>query len=339
MNMSNNRVLTMARAGREAVKWEMENDKNVFMLGEDVYKFGGVFGTADGLGEIFGADRILDTPISETGFIGLATGAAIAGMKPIVELAFADFIGVCYSAIVNLAAKHHYLSNGEFKVPMVLMLGSGGGYNNGGQHSQAMHACLAHMPGMKVVAPSNAYDAKGFMHAAVQSDDFVVYMGQKRTSGVGFFGSPIPDSMSEIPDEPYTLEFGVARTVKEGTDVTVVAISWAVHQAMDAARELEKEGISVEVIDPRTLVPLDRDSIIKSVKKTGRLVVADEDYQSYGFTSEVIASVIETEPNVFKSAPVRVANPDTVIPYSRPMEQAVLPTSARIKQAILDVMK
>jgi pyruvate/2-oxoglutarate/acetoin dehydrogenase E1 component len=336
--MSNTRKLTMARAGREAVMWEMQHDERVFMLGEDVFKFGGVFGTADGLGEMFGSDRILDTPISETGFIGLATGAAIAGMRPIVELAFVDFIGVCFNAIVNLAAKHHYLSNGQVKVPMVLMVGSGGGYNNGGQHSQALHACLAHMPGMKVVAPSNAYDAKGFMHAAVRSDDFVVYIGHKRTSGVGFFGKPIPGSMSDIPDEPYTLPFGEARVVKEGSDVTIVAISWAVHQAMEAAELMEKEGVSVEVIDPRTLVPLDRDSILKSVEKTGRLIVADEDYQSFGFTSEVIASVVERNPSALKVAPIRVANPDVTIPYSRPMEQRILPTTARIVEAIRKVM-
>ncbi|MCL2915491.1 alpha-ketoacid dehydrogenase subunit beta [Shewanella corallii] len=336
--MTSSRTLTMARAGREAVMWEMEQDPRVFMLGEDVYKFGGVFGTADGLGEMFGADRILDTPISETGFIGLATGAAIAGMRPIVELAFIDFIGVCYNAIVNLAAKHHYLSNGQVKVPMVLMLGSGGGYNNGGQHSQALHACLAHMPGMKVVAPSNAYDAKGFMHAAIRSDDFVVYIGHKKLSGVGFFGKPIPGTMSEIPSEPYTLPFGEAKVVREGIDATIVAISWTVHQALDAAEKLAHEGIDVEVIDPRTLVPLDRESILKSVAKTGHLIVADEDYQSYGFTAEVIASVAELDPTVLKSAPVRVANPDVTIPYSRPMEQHILPTSQRIQEAVRRVL-
>jgi pyruvate dehydrogenase E1 component beta subunit len=324
----------MARAGREAVMWEMENDPSVFMLGEDVFKFGGVFGTADGLGEKFGPDRILDTPISETGFIGLATGAAIAGMRPIVELAFIDFIGVCFNAIANLAAKHHYLSNGQVKVPMVLMLGSGGGYNNGGQHSQALHATLAHMPGMKVVAPSNAYDAKGLMHAAIRSDDFVVYIGQKKTAGVGFLGTPIKTSMSEIPNEPYEIPFGEARIVREGNDVTIVAISWAVHQAIAAAEALAQEGVNAEVIDPRTLVPLDRDAIIKSVQKTGRLVVADEDYQSFGFTSEVIASVVERAPDILKAPPIRVANPDVTIPFSRPMEQAVLPTTARIIDAV-----
>ena len=329
--MSSERTLTVARAGREAVMWEMQNDPSVFMLGEDVFAFGGVFGTADGLGEMFGPDRILDTPISETGFIGLATGAAMAGMRPIVELAFVDFIGVCYNAIVNLAAKHYYLSNGQVKVPMVLMLGSGGGYNNGAQHSQSLLASLAHMPGSVVVTPSNAYDAKGLMHSAIRSDDFVIYSGQKKVAGVGMLGTPIKTSMSVVPDEPYTIPFGVANIIQEGTDLTMVGVSWTVHQCIEAAERLQSEhNVSVEIIDPRTVVPLDRDAIFDSVKKTGKLLVADEDYQSFGFTGEVIASVVERDPSVLSCAPVRVANPDLNIPYSRPMELRVLPTADRI---------
>jgi pyruvate dehydrogenase E1 component beta subunit len=332
--MSNERILTVARAGREAVMWEMQNDPSVFMLGEDVYAFGGVFGTADGLGEMFGPERILDTPISETGFIGLATGAASAGMRPIVELAFIDFIGVCFNAIANLAAKHHYLSNGQMKIPMVLMLGAGGGYNNGAQHSQNLLATLAHMPGMVIATPSNAYDAKGLMHAAIRSDDFVVYVGQKRTAGIGLLGSPIKTSMAAVPDEPYEIPFGEARIVREGTDITFVGVGWTVHQCLEAADILESEdGVSVEIIDPRTIVPLDREAFLTSVRKTGRLLVADEDYQSYGFTAEVITSVVERDPSALQAAPVRVANPDTNIPFSRPMEQRILPTSKRIVEA------
>ena len=336
---SNDRILSVARAGREAVMWEMKNDPSVFMLGEDVYAFGGVFGTADGLGEMFGPERILDTPISETGFIGLATGAATAGMRPIVELAFIDFIGVCFNAIVNLAAKHYYLSNGQMKVPMVLMLGAGGGYNNGAQHSQNLLATLAHMPGMIIATPSNAYDAKGLMHASIRSDNFVVYIAQKKTAGIGLLGSPIKTSMAAVPDEPYTIEFGKANIVQEGSDITFVGVGWTVHQCLDAAAQLQEEdGVSVEVIDPRTIVPLDRDAIFESVKKTGRLLVADEDYQSYGFTAEVLASIAERDPTVMKVPPVRVANPDVNIPYSRPMEQRILPTSSRIVAAAREML-
>ena len=337
--MSNERKLTVARAGREALMWEMQQDESIFMIGEDVLKFGGVFGTADGFGEMFGADRIIDTPISETGFMGLATGAAMAGMRPVVELAFIDFIGVCYNSIVNLAAKHYAMSNGQVKIPMVLMVGTGGGYNNGAQHSQALHACLAHMPGMIIVAPSNAYDAKGLMHSAVRSDNFVVYMGQKRTAGIGFLGTPIPTSIAAVPEEPYAIPFGVAKIAREGKDITLVGLSWTVHQCLQAADILEKEdGISAEVIDPRTLVPLDREAILKSVQKTGKLVVADEDYQSFSFTAEVIASVVERDPTALKAAPIRVANPDINIPFSRPLEQAILPTAARIVAAARTVL-
>ena len=337
--MSSERILTVARAGREAVMWEMKNDPSVFMLGEDVFTFGGVFGTADGLGEMFGPERILDTPISETGFIGLATGAAMAGMRPIVELAFIDFIGVCFNAIANLAAKHQYLSNGQVKIPMVLMLGAGGGYNNGAQHSQYLLSTLAHMPGMIIVAPSNAYDAKGLMHSAIRSDDFVVYAGQKKVAGIGLLGSPIKTSMAAVPDEPYTIPFGEARVVQEGTDITFVGVSWTVHQCIQAAERLQKQyGLSVEIIDPRTIVPLDREAIFKSVSKTGRLLVADEDYQDFGFTGEVIAGVVERDPTILKSPPVRVANPNVNIPFSRPMEQRVLPTADRIFDATVALL-
>lgn len=332
--MANERNLTVARAGREALMWEMERDDSIIMMGEDVLKFGGVFGTADGFGDKFGADRIIDTPISETGFVGLATGAAVAGMRPVVELAFVDFIGVCYSAIINLAAKHYAMSNGQVKVPMTLMLGTGGCYNNGAQHSQSLHASLAHIPGMIIVAPSNAHDAKGLMASCVRSDNFTVWMAQKVTSGVGFFGSPIPTSVAAVPEEQYTIPFGEARIAKEGSDITMVGLSWTVHNCLEAAAILEKEdGVKAEVIDPRTLVPLDREAIIKSVRKTGKLLVADEDYQNCSFTSEVLAIIAEEDPTMLKAPAVRVANPDITIPYSRPLELEILPTTKRIVEA------
>ncbi|MCK9506659.1 MAG: alpha-ketoacid dehydrogenase subunit beta [Porticoccaceae bacterium] len=330
---ASSRVMTCARAQREALEWEMTHDKSVFMLGEDVYGMGGVFGTADGLGAKFGKERILDTPISETGFIGMAAGAAIAGMRPVIELAYVDFIGVCYNAIVNYAAKTRYMSGGQLNVPMVLLTGTGGGYNNAAQHSQCLHATLAHMPGVKVVCPTNAYDAKGMMHQAIRDDDFVVYLMHKGAAGVGWMGPTVKTTLAEVPQNDYTVPFGKVKVYREGTDVTIVGVGLSVHHALEAAEELAKEGISAEVVDLRSLVPLDRDGIMESVSKTGRLIVADEDYMSYGVSGEVIASVVERDPTVLKAPPSRVCVPDVPIPYSRALENYVLPLTGRIADA------
>jgi acetoin:2,6-dichlorophenolindophenol oxidoreductase subunit beta len=327
------RILTCARAQREAVEWEMTHDDRVFMLGEDVFDMGGVFGTCDGFGAKFGPERILNTPISETGFIGMATGAAMEGMRPIIELAYIDFIGVCYNALVNFAAKTHYMSGGQMKVPMVLLTGTGGGYNNAAQHSQCMHATLAHMPGIKVVCPTNAYDAKGMMHSAIRDDNFVVFLVHKAAAGVGWMGPTLKSTLAEVPSNDYTVPFGKVKVYREGRDVSLVGVGLAVHSALAAADELAKEGISAEVVDLRSLVPLDRDGIMNSVSKTGRLVVVDEDYQSYGVSGEVIASVVERDPTVLKAPARRVCVPDVPIPYSRAMENHIMPHSGRIADA------
>jgi len=332
------RRLTIGRALREAVQYEMTNNESVFMMGQDIFSFGGVFGVAEGLGEKFGPQRIVDTPISETGVIGAAAGAAMAGMRPIVEMAYVDFIGVCFNAIANYAAKTHYMSGGQFKVPMVLLASTGGGYSNAAQHSQTLHGTLAHMPGMKVVCPSNAYDAKGMMHTALRGDDFVVYLANIQTIGMMMLGKPLPGTIVDVPKEAYEVPFGKAAVLREGTDVTLVGTASAVHDSLKAAEELEKEhGISAEVIDLRSFVPLDRETIFNSVQKTGHLVVSDEDYHSYGVTGEIVASVAEMDPTVFKKPPQRVAFPDVPSPFSRPMEQFCLPSAARIKQAVLDI--
>lgn len=335
---ASNRILTMARAQREAVEWEMAHNENVFMIGEDVYSMGGVFGTADGLGARFGAERIINTPISETGFIGLATGAAMAGMHPIVELAYVDFIGVCYNQIVNFAAKSHYMSGGQVKVPMVLLTGTGGGYNNAAQHSQCLHATLAHMPGIKVVYPSNAYDAKGMMHSALRDDNFVVFLVHKGTAGLGWVGPIVKTALSEVPVEDYTVPFGKVAVTREGADVSIVTLGMGVHQALMAAETLAGEGVSVEVVDLRSLVPLDREGIIRSVRKTGRLVVVDEDYQSFGVSGEVIATVVEKDPRMLHSPPVRVCMPDIPLPFSRVLENHVLPLAGRIVDGVRAAM-
>ncbi|MFQ5773356.1 MAG: alpha-ketoacid dehydrogenase subunit beta [Kiloniellaceae bacterium] len=331
--MSSNRVLTISRAMSEAIAQEMRSDPNVFVMGEDVGPYGGIFGSTTGLHEEFGPERVRDTPISETAFIGAAVGAAMSGMRPVAELMFVDFFGVCMDAIYNLAAKNTYFAGGDWTVPMVIMTAVGGGYNDAGQHSQTLFATFAHMPGLKVVVPSNAYDAKGFMTAAIRDDNPVLYMFHKGLQGLGWMTSP-DGAATVVPEEAYTLPFGEAAVIREGKDATVVALGLMVHRALEAAAGLEKDGIDAEVIDLRTLVPLDRDTVVRSVEKTGRLVVVDEDYVSYGVTAEVIASVVERDPAALKAAPRRVAFPDIPIPYSRPMEQFALPNADRIAEAV-----
>jgi pyruvate dehydrogenase E1 component beta subunit len=331
-NQQSNRVLTVSRAMSEAIAQEMRADPRVFVMGEDIGTYGGIFGATAGLLDEFGEKRVRDTPISETAFIGAGVGAAMAGMRPIVELMFVDFFGVCMDAIYNLAAKNTYFSGGHCKVPMVIMTATGGGYSDAGQHSQTLHATFAHMPGLKVVAPSNAYDAKGLMISAIRDDNPVLYMFHKGLQGLAWMAWP-ETAANVVPDDTYTIPFGQAKIVRPGKDVTIVAISMMVHRAIEAAEALAKDGVDAEVIDLRTLVPLDRQAVIKSVAKTGRLIVVDEDYSSYGLTAEIITSVVEHDPGVLKAKPQRIAYPDIPIPYSRPMEQWALPNADKIRSA------
>jgi pyruvate/2-oxoglutarate/acetoin dehydrogenase E1 component len=332
------RTLTMARAGREAVIAEMRKDPNMFVIGEDIAKLGGVFGTTVGMADEFGAARVIDTPISETGFIGIATGAAMAGMRPIVEIAFVDFIGVCFNQIFNFAAKTHYMSGGRFKVPMTMMIGYGGGYNDAAQHSQCLLATLAHVPGIKIATPADAYDAKGLMHTCLRDDNLTLWMVHKAIWGLGWLGTALKTAQCVVPEEEYAIPFGQARIWREGTDVTLVGYGITVHHSLQAAEKLATEGISAEVLDLRTLVPLDRDAIFKSVAKTGRLVVVDEDYMNCGITAEVLAVVAERDPGVLKARAVRIANPDVPIPFSRPMENFCLPDAQKIVSAVREVL-
>ena len=330
---SSERTLTISRAMSEAIAQEMRTDPNVFVMGEDVGVYGGIFGSTAGLYDEFGAQRVIDTPISETGFLGAAVGAAMSGMRPIAELMFVDFFGVCMDPIYNMAAKNIYFSGGGFRMPLVITTAVGGGYSDAGQHSQTLYATFAHMPGLKVVVPSTAYDAKGLMTAAIRDDNPVFYMFHKGMQGLGWMAS-VAGAATEVPEEPYELPFGEAAIRREGKDVTIVAIGLMVHRALEAAQALEANGVDAEVIDLRTLVPLDRDTVYNSVKKTGRLVVADEDYTSYGVTAEVIASVVERDIGILKSTPKRVAYPDIQVPYSRPMEQFALPNADKIAVAV-----
>lgn len=319
------RRLTMAQAISEATAQEMARDPRVFVMGEDVGKYGGIFSATTGLLEQFGPERVMDTPISETGFMGAALGAAAEGLRPISELMFVDFFGVCFDQIYNHIAKNHYMSGGACKVPLVITTGIGGGYNDAAQHSQCLYSIFAHVPGLKVVVPSNAYDAKGLMTSAIRDDNPVVFLYHKGIMGLSWM-SYFEGSTNEVPEAQYTIPFGQARVVREGRDLTIVTLSQMVQKSVLAADQLAAEGISAEVLDLRTLVPLDRAAVLASVAKTGRLLIADEDYLSYGLSGEIAALVAENLDTLRLKAPVRrLAVPDVPIPFSRPLEQFAIP--------------
>jgi acetoin:2,6-dichlorophenolindophenol oxidoreductase subunit beta len=331
------RRVTTAKAISEAIAQEMRVNPEVFVMGEDVGPYGGIFGSTGGLFDEFGATRIIDTPISETGFIGAGIGAAVEGMRPVVELMFVDFFGVCMDQIYNHMAKIHYESGGNVKVPLVLMMATGGGYSDAAQHSQCLWGTFAHMPGLKVVAPSNPYDAKGLMTSAIRDDNPVLYMFHKGVMGLPWMAKN-PRSIGAVPEEPYTVPIGKAAVAHEGSDVTVVSISMSVQHCLDVAEELEG-STSVEVIDLRTVAPLDRAAILESVSKTGRLVVVDEDYRSFGLSGEVVATITDEDPRLLKAPVQRVAYPDVPVPYSRVLEYEALPTRDKIRAAIANVTK
>ena len=334
---STNRRLNTSKAMVEAIAQEMERDESIVYLGEDVGAYGGIFSSTTGLLERFGKDRIIDTPISETAFIGLGIGAATEGMRPIVELMFADFMGVCLDQIYNHMAKIHYFSGGNVKVPMVLTTAVGGGYSDGGQHSQCLWGTFAHLPGMKVVVPSSPADAKGLMTAAIRDDSPVVYMFHKGIMGLPWMAKN-RRAIDVVPEGEHVVPIGKANVVRAGTDVTVVTLSLSVHHALDVAEKLEPEGISAEVLDLRSLVPLDREAILESVARTGRLVVVDEDYLSFGLSGEVSATITDRDPTLLKAPVQRVAMPDIPIPYAHDLEYAVLPRQDRIEAAVRKVL-
>lgn len=335
----NMRRLTMAQAVSEAISLEMERDERVFVMGEDVGKYGGVFSATSGLLDRYGADRVMETPISETAFMGAALGAAASGMRPIAELMFIDFFGVCFDQIYNHMAKNCYMSGGGAPVPLVVTTAIGGGYNDAAQHSQCVYSTFAHMPGMKVVVPSNAYDAKGLMIEAIRDDNPVIFCFHKGIMGLSWM-SYFEGSTNEVPEGIYTIPFGKAKVVREGCDVTIVAVSQIVQKSLLAAEKLQEQGIDAEVIDLRTIVPLDRQAILQSVDKTGRLLIVDEDYQSFGLASEIASLVAENLHNLRLRAPVRrLAVPDVPIPFSRPLEQFVIPQVDDIAKAAAELFE
>lgn len=329
------RELTMSRAMVESIAHEMRENEEVFYMGEDVADYGGIFDSTQGLLDEFGRDRIMDVPISETAYLGAAVGAAQEGMRPIAELMFADFFGVAMDQIYNQLAKNTYMSGGNVNVPLVLTAAVGGTYNDAAQHSQTLYGTFAHVPGLKLVVPSTAYDAKGLMHNAIRDDDPVMYLFHKRLMGIGWM--PAPDGpKTPVPETDYTIPFGSADVKREGADVTVVTLGLHVHRALDAAESLAAEGIDAEVVDLRSLVPLDTETVLESVRKTGRLVVVDEDYRSFGVTGEVVARVADRDLDAL-DAVERVAVPDVPIPYARPMENEVIPDADDIEARVRSV--
>ncbi len=320
--------MTFRDALREALFEELRRDKTVFLLGEDVGRYWqGAFKVTKGLAEEFGDERVRDTPISESAIIGTAVGAAITGMRPVAEIMFGDLTTLAMDQIANQAAKIHYMFGGQAKVPLVIRTPFGGGVNIAAHHSQSLEAWFMHVPGLFVAVPSMPYDAKGLLKTAIRGDNPVVFCEHKLLYSVE----------GGIPEEDYTIPFGVGDVKREGKDVTIVATMFMVHKALEAAKTLQKEGINVEIVDPRTLVPLDHETIINSLKKTGRLVIASEDCRTAGVTAEIAALVAEKAIDYLDAPIKRVAEPDTPIPFSPPLEKHVIPSKDSIIKAVKEI--
>lgn len=320
------RTITVKDALQEAIIEEMDRDEKVFVMGEDIAEHGGIYGVTQGLLDKYGKERIRNTPISESALIGSALGAAITGMRPIAELMYIDFTAVAMDQIVNQAAKIRYMFGGKVDVPLVIRTQGGGGRGSAAQHSQSLEAWFMHVPGLKVVMPSTPYDAKGLLKTAIRDDNPVMFIEHKMA--YSFKG--------EVPEEEYTIPFGQADIKREGSDVTLIANSFLLPRALEAAERMEKEeGISTEIIDPLTLVPFDEETIIKSVSKTGRLVVTHEAVKRGGFGAEIAAKIYESDAFYYLDAPLqRVAGLETPTPYSAKLENFAMPDADKIAEAI-----
>jgi len=321
--------MTYRDALKAGLREEMLRDERVFLLGEDIgLNWGGAFKVTKGLAEEFGEERVRDTPISENTIAGAAVGAAITGMVPVAEIMFGDLITLAMDQVCNQAAKMRYMFGGQTSVPLVLRTVFGGGKNIASHHSQSLESWFMHTPGLKVVVPAFASDAKGLIKTAIRDPDPVLFAEHKL----------VYDKAEEVPDDEYLIPFGEAKIRREGADVTVWGTFIMLHKALEVADELEKEGISVEVIDPRTLVPLDKKTLIESVKKTGRLVLVTEETKTGATTAEV-AAVVQEEAFDWLDAPIKRVNaPDTPVPFSPPLENYFIPNNKRIAQAIRDIV-
>jgi pyruvate/2-oxoglutarate/acetoin dehydrogenase E1 component len=316
------REITLSKAVNEAIAEEMRRDPTIFLIGEDVAEAGTPFKVLSGLVEEFGTGRVIDTPIAEPGFMGIAVGAAMTGSRPIVDLMFGDFLYLVMDQLCNQAAKTHYMSGGKLKVPLVLRTNLGATRRSAAQHSQSLHALVAHIPGLKVALPSSAYEAKGLLKTAIRDDNPVVIFEDKL----------MYNDKAPVPEEEYLIPFGQAAVLREGRDITFVATSSMVQVALKAAEALAGDGISAEVIDPRTIVPLDEETIIASVRKTSRAIVIDEGHQNFGITGE-IASRISDRAFYHLDAPVqRMGAMDVPVPFSPALEDLTVPTPSAVAE-------
>jgi pyruvate dehydrogenase E1 component beta subunit len=321
------RELTYAQAVREALAEEMRRDGRVCIMGEDVAEAGTPFKVLSGLVEEFGSKRVIDTPISEAGFTGMAVGAAMTGLRPVVDIMFGDFIGLTMDQMVNQAAKVHYMSGGKWMVPMVMRTTLGATRRSAAQHSQSLHAWFSHVPGLKVALPSTPYDAKGLLKSAIRDNNPVVVFEDKMMYKL----------KGPVPEDEYAIPFGVADIKRKGEDITLIATSSMVQVALGAASLLADSGVSAEVVDPRTVWPLDEKTLIESAKKTSRVIVLDEGYERYGVTAE-IASIIASGAFYSLDAPVkRIGAMHVPIPFSPPLEDVTVPTEQTVFQAAMEL--
>ena len=327
--MSEMRKISYRDAVREAMVEEMRRDEKVFLMGEDIGVYDGAFGVSKGMIGEFGPERVRETPISEQAFVGAGVGAAITGMRPIVELMFSDFMTVCYDQIINQAAKMHFMFAGKVSVPMVIRTAAGGGTGAAAQHSQSLEQMYLHVPGLKVVVPSTPYDAKGLLKQAIRDNNPVIFLEQKKLYNV----------KGMVPDEDYTIPFGVADVKREGTDVSIFTYGRMVQMSLDVAEKLAEEGINVEVVDLRTLSPLDTNTIIESVKKTHKAAIVHESVQFGGFGGEVAAQITDSEAFYYLDAPIkRVGALYCPVPFNPTLEAETFPTPAKIEAAVRDVL-
>ena len=322
------REISLSQAINEALAEEMRRDPTVFLIGEDVAEAGTPFKVLKGLVDEFGAERVIDSPISEAGITGLAVGAAMTGMRPVVDIMFGDFLTLSLDQIANQAAKVHYMSGGKLKVPLVIRTTLGATRRSAAQHSQSLHAWVSHVPGLKVAIPSTPYDAKGLLKSAIRDDNPVVFFEDKM----------MYQAKGVVPKAEYTLPFGVADVKRSGEDITLVATSSMVDVALEAAKLLEQDGISAEVVDPRTSVPLDKQTLIESAKKTSRVIVIDEGYERYGVTAE-LASVIAEGAFYHLDAPVRrMGAMDVPVPFSPALEDLTVPNPDSVAQTARELV-
>lgn len=324
--MTKTKLMALREAVNLAMSEEMRKDENIFLIGEDVGVYGGDFGTSVGMLEEFGAKRVKDTPISEAAISGAAIGAAITGLRPIVDVTFMDFITIMMDAIVNNGAKNNYMFGGGLKTPVTFRVASGSGIGSAAQHSQSLEAWLTHIPGIKVVAPGTANEAKGLLKSSIQDNNIVIFMEPKALYGK-------KEEVNQDPD--FYIPLGKGDIKREGKDLTIVSYGRMLERVLQAAEEVAEEGIDVEVVDPRTLIPLDLDMIVDSVKKTGKLMLVNDAYKTGGFIGEIATKVTESEAFDYLDHPiVRLASEDVPVPYARVLEQAILPDVEKIKEAI-----